>query len=238
MMKNLNKNVRKGLHMNNSVLILGESGTGKSSSLRTLNPEETFIINVINKPLPFRGSKFKYKRFSSETNEGNYYASDSPVIIRKLIQYVNDNMPHIKNVVLDDFGYTISNTFMRRATQKGYEKFSEIGADTFFILDILTDLRDDLFAFVMMHTDIDINGKYKPRTIGKMIDQYICIEGKFTVCLHALVNDGQYQFLTNNDGQHMAKSPLGMFEQLFIDNDLQYVINNINNYNNDDGAIE
>lgn len=220
--------------MTNSVLILGESGSGKSTSLCTLNHEETFIINVLNKPLPFRGGKLKYKHFSSETNEGNYYASDNSTTIRKLIQYINDNMPHIKNLVLDDFGYTISNAFMRRATQKGYDKFSDIGADTFQVLDPLSNLRESLYCFVMMHTDIDMNGKYKPRTIGKMIDQYICIEGKFTTVLHALVNDGKYQFLTNNDGQHMAKSPLGMFDNLFIDNDLQYVIQKINEYNNDD----
>lgn len=217
--------------MSNNVLILGESGTGKSTSLRELNPAETFIINVVNKPLPFRGSKLKYTRFSSETNAGNSYATDSPVTIRKLIGYINNNMPHIKTLIIDDFGYTISNAFMRKATQKGYEKFSELGADTFQILDCIADLREDLCAVVIMHTDIDTNGKYKPRTIGKMIDQYICIEGKFTIVLHALVNDGNYQFLTNNDGQHMAKSPLGMFSEQYIDNDLNYVLQQITDYN-------
>ena len=217
--------------MSNAVLILGESGSGKSSSLRTLDPKETFIINVVNKPLPFRGAVAKYKKFSSETNEGNYYATDNSAKIKKLIQYINEKMFHVKHLVLDDFGYSISNAFMRRATQKGYDRFSEIASDTFFVLDCLTELRDDLSCFVMMHTEIDVNGKYKPKTIGRMIDQYICIEGKFTVVLHALICDGKYQFLTNNDGQHMAKSPMGMFEQPQIDNDLQYVINKINDYN-------
>ncbi len=220
--------------MSGSVLILGDSGTGKSTSIRSLDPDETFIINVINKPLPFRGALSKYHKLSSDGLTGNYYATDDITTIKRIINLVNKKRLDIKTLVVDDFGYTISNSFMRKASQRGYDKFVEIGKDMFDVLDIITNLRDDLCCFVMMHVENDANGKSKPKTVGKMIDQYICIEGKFTNCFHTIVNDGQYQFITNNDGQHMAKSPLGMFDSLYIDNDLQAVRDKMSAYFNED----
>lgn len=215
--------------MSNAVLILGESGSGKSTSLRNLDPSETFILNVIGKPLPFRGAKTKYTKLSPDGVEGNYYANDDPSAIKRVINLINNKRNDIKVLVLDDFGYTITNSFMRKSHQKGYEKYNVIGNETFEILESISVLREDLFCFVMMHTDIDQNGKYKPRTVGRMIDQYICIEGKFTNVLHALITENSYKFLTNNDGQHMAKTPMAMFEQL-IDNDLQFVIEQMKSY--------
>ena len=123
---------------------------------------------------------------------------------------------------------------MRKASVKGYEKYNELGAATFHILDKINVLRDDLFCFIMMHTEIDSHGRYKPRTVGKMIDQYICIEGKFSYVLHALVSEGNYRFLTNNDNCHMSKTPMGMFTEQLIDNDLLLVANTILNYDNED----
>lgn len=224
--------------MSNLALILGESGTGKSTSIRTLNPEETFIVNVIGKPLPFRGGVSKYKKLSADGLTGNYYATDDTTTIKRVINLIDKRRPDIKTLVIDDFGYTISNSFMRKSNQKGYDKFIEIGKDVFDILDIITNLRDDLFCFVMMHVEMDINGKSKPKTVGKMIDQYICIEGKFTTCLHTIVSDGNYQFLTNNDNQHMAKTALGMFDSLYIENNLQFVRDKMQEYFNEDNQEE
>lgn len=224
--------------MSNAVLILGESGTGKSTSIRTLNPEETFIINVIGKPLPFRGASSKYKKLSADGLTGNYYATDDTTTIKRVINFIDKKRPDIKTLVIDDFGYTISNSFMRKSNQKGYDKFIEIGKDVFDILDIITNLRDNLFCFVMMHVETDANGKSKPKTVGKMIDQYICIEGKFTTCLHTVVSDGNYQFLTNNDNQHMAKTALGMFDSLYIENNLQFVRDKMHEYFNEENYEE
>lgn len=220
--------------MSNAVLILGESGTGKSTAIRTLNPEETFIINVIGKPLPFRGAKSKYQSLSSDGLTGNYYASDDTATIKRIINLIQNKRKDIKVLVLDDFGYTITNSFMRKANQRGYDRFIEIAKDMFDVLDIVSNLRDDLYCFVMMHTEIDSQGCSKPRTVGKMIDQYICIEGKFTTVLHATVSDGNYTFATNYDGKNMAKSPLGLFDSHFIDNDLQYVKEQMHNYFNEE----
>lgn len=209
--------------MSNAILILGESGTGKSTSIRTLNPEETFIVNVIGKPLPFRGAKSKYKDLSADGLSGNYYATDDTNAIKRVINLIQSKRPDIKTLVIDDFGYTITNNFMRKATQRGYDKFVELAKDMFDILDVVSNLRDDLHCFIMMHVETDAQGRSKPRTVGKMIDQYVCIEGKFTTVLHSMVNDGVYGFITNFDGCHMAKSPLGLFESQLIENDLQFV---------------
>lgn len=220
--------------MSNTTLIIGESGTGKSTSLRNLDPEETFIINILDKPLPFRGYKAKYKAISKDNPEGNYYATDDFGMVIRAVRSINDKRPEIKVLIIDDFGYTITNSFMRKANQTGFQKFNDLGKDTFELLEAIKILRDDLYCFVMMHTEIDMNGRYKPKTVGKMIDQHICIEGKFTYVFHALVIDSQYKFLTNNDGIHMAKTPYGMFAEKFIDNDLSYVLEKIKEYSQEE----
>ncbi len=219
--------------MSQSVLILGESGCGKSTAVRTLPPEKTLIINVIGKSLPFPGYKAKYKKLSPDGSEGNYYVSDDPSAILRVIKLVNDTRLDIRYLVIDDFGYTLTNSFMRRASEVGYKKFTDIGVAAFRVFDSLSSLRDDLFCFVMMHTEIDANGKYKPRTIGRMIDQYVVIEGKFSCVYHALIIEGKHKFLTNNDGVHMARSSMGMHEEMLIENDLLAIANRINEYENE-----
>lgn len=220
--------------MSNAILILGESGSGKSTSLRNLDPKETMIINVIGKPLPFRGAKSKYTSLSPDGSTGNYYATDDTNSIKRVIKLIDTKRLDIKNLVIDDFGYTITNSFMRKANQRGYDRFIEIAKDMFDILDIISSLRDDLYCFVMMHTETDNQGRSKPKTVGRMIDQYICIEGKFTTVLNATVSDGKYLFATNYDGQNMAKSPLGLFETFYIDNDLQVVRDKMQDYFNEE----
>ena len=223
--------------MSNSILILGESGTGKSTSIRHLDPTSTFILNVIGKPLPFRGATKNYTKLSKDGREGNYYCSDNRDAIMRVINLVNDKRLDINCLIIDDFGYTITNSFMRKASQKGYDKYNEIGSDAFYMLDLVANLREDLYCVVMMHSEIDTHGKYKPKTIGKMIDQYVCIEGKFTHVFHSLITDSGYKFTTNNDGQHMSKTPLGMFPDLLIDNDLKSIIETMNNYYNNEELI-
>jgi len=224
--------------MSTAALILGESGTGKSTSIRNLDPSETFIVNVIGKPLPFKGALSKYTKLSPDGLTGNYYASDDTATIKRIINLVNAKRLDIKVLVIDDFGYTITNSFMRKANQKGYDRFIDIAKDMFDILDIVSNIREDLYCFVMMHTETDMQGKHKPKTVGKMIDQYICIEGKFTNCFSSTVIDGKYKFITNADGSHMSKTPMGMFDDLYIDNDLQYVKKQMHAYFNEDGETE
>lgn len=216
--------------MSNAILILGESGTGKSTSLRNLIPEQTFIINILDKPLPFRGYKNNYIKLSPDGLTGNYYESDDHDKILRIIKLVNDKRSDIKNLIIDDFGFTLTNTYMRRSRETGFNKFVDIGRNAWDIIMSLRGQRDDLNCIMTMHTEIDQAGRYKPRTIGKMVDQYNLIEGSFTFIFHSLIIENKYKFLTNNDGQHMAKSSMGCFENLFIDNDLNEVINQINAY--------
>ena len=222
--------------MSNAVLVIGDSGTGKSTSIRNLNPQETFIINVINKNLPFRGALKNYTRLSSDGATGNLYATDDAKNIIRTLKHINEKRPEIKNVVIDDFGYLIMNDFMRKALIKGYDKFTEIAKGFADVLECIKTLRDDLFCAVTMHIETDKQGKTKPKTVGNMIDQYVCIEGNFTHVFHTIVNDGKYRFITNNDGVHMAKNPLEMFDSLYIDNDLTFIKDAIHNYYNEDIA--
>ncbi len=219
--------------MSKTILILGESGVGKSTAIRTLPADETFIINIINKALPFKGAMKKYNKLSPDGLTGNYYSADDSSAIIRAIELVNKKRPEIKYLIIDDFGFSITQSFMKKAHIKSFEKFNEIGYEAFSVLETVKRLRDDLFCFVTMHTEIDGNGRYKPRTVGKMIDQYIVIEGIFDLVLHALIVDGRHVFLTNNDNVHMAHTAIDMFPTNFIDNDMKLVVDAINDYYND-----
>lgn len=215
--------------MSNSVLILGESGTGKSSSLRNLDSQTTYVLNVLNKPLPFKKSK---KKYSPELK--NYYATDNYLKIIEVITGVNEKRPDIKTLIIDDFQYIMASEFMNRALERGFDKFSEMANHIWTIIRTLIKTRDDLYTFVLSHSDIDSQGKSKIKTIGKLLDEKITLEGMFTNVLHTQILDGKYVFLTQGDAQHLAKSPAGMFKHAVIDNDLQLVLECMYEYNNDE----
>lgn len=223
--------------MSNMSLIIGESGTGKSTSIRNLDPKETFIINIVNKPLPFRGFKNSYTLVSPDGTTGNYYASDNYSYIEMVIKKINAKRPDIKNLIIDDFQYLMSNEFMSRAMERGFDKFSEIGQHAWSIIQLLPTLRDDLDCFVLSHSEPNEHGKMKLKTIGKMIDEKVTIEGRFTVVLQTEMKDGDYQFITQGDARHIAKSPMGMFEKRNIPNDLAFVKEKMSAYYNEDIAI-
>ena len=219
--------------MSNAVLILGESGSGKSSSIRNLNHEETFILSVMNKPLPFKGYKKKYRKQKDGELLANYYYTDRADYIERSIERIAKERLDIKNIVIDDFQYLMSGEFMRRAKERGFDKFTDIGLQAWNIFKGLLTYRDDLTIFVLSHTETNNDGVSKIKTIGKMLDEKITIEGLFTIVLHTVVNDGQYKFLTNFDGARIAKSPIGMFEDRYIENDLEYVRKKIEEYENE-----
>ncbi len=216
--------------MANITLIMGESGTGKSTSIRNLVAKETFIINVLDKPLPFKGFKKNYVAATKEAPEGNYFAADNHAHILKIIKHINETRPDIKNVIIDDFQYIMANEYMRRATENGFSKFTEIGQNAWRIASESQKCRDDLYFFILSHTELDNAGRYKCKTIGKMLDEKITLEGMFTCVFHSIVRDGKYKFLTQNDGSHIAKSPLEMFEDQAIDNDLLSIKNKMIEY--------
>lgn len=216
-----------------SVLVIGESGTGKSTAIRTLPPSETFVISVVGKSLPFRGASKLYKRLSEDGATGNFYASDKLDVIRRVVKLVNNKRHDIKYLVIDDAGYTLMNDYIRRGLEKGFDKYSALAKDFGELIQSLQILRDDLFCFITMHVETK-DDKTKPKTVGKAIDNYVCIEGNFTTVLHSIIYDGQYKLITQNDGYHMAKSPMGLFADKLIDNDFLFVANAIDSYLNDD----
>lgn len=207
--------------MSASILIIGESGTGKSTSIRTLNHKETAIINVLDKPLPFKGYRSMYGR--SEDGKHNYLATDNSAKICQSMELISNNRPDIKNIVIDDFQYIMANEFMRKSEEKGYNKFTEIARNAWNVLKKASELRSDIVCFILSHSSCDDLGKVKAKTIGKLLDEKISIEGMFTLVLHSVIRDGSYKFLTNTEGGLLAKSPMEMFDKILIDNDLNFV---------------
>ena len=228
--------------MAQTVLVIADSGTGKSTSIRTLNPKETFIINIANKPLPFKGWKKRYVPCNKENPEGNIISTSSSSGILKAMKHVNDKMTHIKNLIIDDWQYMSSFEYFDRANEKGYDKFTQIAASLAAVAKTPKDLRDDLTVIFLTHseesTDINGNRKVKAKTIGKMIDNTLTLEGLFSIVLFGVVrknddNTFTYGFETQNNGENTCKSPMGMFEEAFIPNDLKYVTDCIYSYEND-----
>lgn len=224
-----------------TIAIVGESGTGKSTSLRNLNPEETFIISTTGKPLPFRGYKKKYIpiKIEGKTVTGNYCVSSKWDQILKILQIVDKMMPHIKQVIVDDFQYVLSYEFVDRATEVGYTKFSELAQHAMEILRYAEKMREDCKMIFLTHSENvgDImNPKYVIKTVGKLLSEKVTLEGLFTYIFFTKVTEGddgkmQYKLITNSDGTCVAKTSLGMFDELEIDNDLAEIIKVIDAYN-------
>jgi len=227
--------------MAQSVLIIADSGSGKSTSMRTLDPQNTVIINIANKPLPFKGWKSKYTPMNKDNPKGNLVSVSSAAGVAKAMKHVNDNMPHITTLVVDDWQYMSSFEYFDRAQEKGYDKFTSIAANLAHVAKLPKDMRSDLTIFFLTHSEesTDINGhkRVKAKTVGKMIDNALTLEGLFSIVLFGKVrkdDDGvlEYGFETQNNGENTCKSPMGMFEEPFIPNDLAYVLDCINKYDN------
>lgn len=222
-----------------TILIIGESGRGKTTSLRNLQSSETFIISTTSKPLPWRGWKKNYTKFDPKSNpNGNWYQCSKATTLVNIIKYISAKCPDIKNIVIDDVQYAMAFEFMDRRKEKGFEKFNDIGGDFTDLLRIADDVRDDLKLIFTGHSENvgdNINEYWTLKTIGKMVKEKITPEGLFTYVFHAIVEEGddgmEYKFLTNTDGSHVAKTPMGMFKDLKINNDLNEIIKTIDAYN-------
>jgi hypothetical protein len=227
--------------MAKGVLIIAESGTGKSTSIEYLDPKETFIINVANKPLPFRGWKAKYKLWSKDNLTGNMYDKAEPSNIEACIKYVSEKRPEIKVIVIDDFQYMSSFEFFDKASEKGYEKFTQIGAHLARIARMPKDMREDLLIFFLTHaeeaTDLEGRRRYKAKTIGRMVDEKLTLEGLFSIVLFGKTKKNKegvirYVFETQTNGENTCKSPRDMFETFEIENNLELVKKAILDYEN------
>lgn len=196
------------------VLILGQSGTGKSYSMKNFREDEICLISVQKALLPFR------KKFEETVVTDSY--SEITSTMRATSKKV---------IVIDDTQYLMCNEFMRRATEKGYDKFTEIAQNFWsLIVQEVNSLPADTIVYLLCHTSTDENGVEKMKTIGKLVDEKITPEGLFTIVLKTVVSDSNYAFVTQNNGKDTVKSPEGMFTTYAINNDLKYVDEKIRNY--------
>ena len=195
------------------VLILGESGSGKSASMRNFKPGEIGIINVSSKPLPFRNNL-------KTVNTDNYEDVVKTIIAAKA-----------KALVIDDAQYLMANEFMRTAKVTGYQKFTDLALNFWKLIQVvINNLPPDKIVYFLAHVERDANGNEKMKTIGKLLDEKITIEGLFTIVLKTVVQDRHYQFATQTNGQDTVKTPMGMFDDLLIENDLKMVDSTIREY--------
>lgn len=208
--------------MAEKILIMGESGTGKSSSLRNCDPAITAIVNPVGKPLPFRG---KFEMLNGVTDSA------------KIVRFMKDMIVAGKKIiVVDDFQYILSIPYMNRIKEAGWDKWNDFGSNYFEIIDICAALPSDVTVYFLTHTETLENGITTIKLIGKLLREKITIEGLFTIVLRTQVMDGKYYFLTQNSGKDTVKSPIGMFNTYAIDNDLKYVDEKIRNYYQIDGC--
>ncbi len=200
------------------VLIMGESGTGKSTSMRNCDPVTTAVVNPVGKPLPFKGSG-KFEMLNSETES------------RKICKFMKEQAAAGKKlIVVDDFQYILSVPYMNRIKENGWDKWNDFGANYFEIIEVCKELPQDVVVVYMTHTETLESGVTTIKLIGKLLREKITIEGLFTVVLRTGVNEGKYYFYTQNSGKDTVKSPLGMFPAYAIDNDLNYVVDKIRNF--------
>lgn len=202
------------------VLILGESGSGKSASLRNFEPNEVTVLNVANKLLPFR------KKLDVVKNAG--YGAIGKTLARQ----------EKKIYVIDDSQYLLAFEMFDRAKETGYGKFTDIAVRFRNMLDfIINKMPDDVIVYLLHHTETTATGKIKAKTVGKMLDDQLTVEGLFSIVLYCRTDGDRHVFETRSDGYTTAKSPMGMFEKE-IDNDLKMVDQTIREYYREEGNAE
>ena len=200
------------------VLVYGKSGSGKSRSLKFFGPEEILLINIEGKELPFRSS-FKY-----------ICRTDSLDTIITQIQ----KMP-CKIAVIDDAGYLMTHHFMNNHRNKkgnaSFDMYDDIADTMYFLVQrIKKEVPDDVIVYVMLHEDTNDAGDTKIRTIGRLIDNKVCLEGMVTVCIRCMSDNGKHFFRTQTDGFDITKTPEDMFEEVEIDNNLKLVDDTIRSF--------
>lgn len=200
------------------VLVIGKSGSGKSASMKHCIGKDFNLVRVLNKPLPFKGKI-------------NGWVTDDYQIVYKALK----SAP-AKSIVIDDAGYLITNYFMKNHSTKGkgndvFGLYNTLGDNFWNLIQfIVNDMPADKIVYIIMHEDTDDYGNVKAKTIGKLLDEKICLEGMFTIVLRSVNNLTEHKFITQSDGGAISKSPEEMFEDIEIPNDLLYVDNRIRKY--------
>lgn len=227
--------------MSNLICLAGQSNTGKSTSLRTLDPKSTFIISCTNKQLQIPGFRKKYTKVEIKDKKliGNWYVSNNYAQIGKVLSAISTTRPEIKVVVLDDINYLLSNETFENALDKGYTKFSVMAKNYYDLLANCQLLRDDLTVVVITHTEnygTDMDPQYRMWTTGKMLTQQINLDGMFSYIIYSdrYIDDTDdevhYRFKTRTDGNDTCRSVAGCFTEKYIEPDMKAVIDKINEF--------
>jgi hypothetical protein len=209
-------------------MILGQSGTGKTTSLRNLNPADVLLIQAVKKPLPFRAKN--WVPCTKGNPAGSILVTDNAQTIVGVMQRT-----HKPIIVIDDFQYILANEFMRRVLDNetgnaAFAKYNEIARNAWDILMTAGRLADETRVYILAHTQEDDNGRIKAKTIGKLLDEKITLECLLTIVMRTAVINGQYLFSTQNSGSDTVKTPLDMFTDEHIPNDLAVIDNTITDY--------
>lgn len=209
-------------------MVLGESGTGKTTSLRNFNPADVVLIQPVRKPLPFRN---QWKKWDSKDKVGSIVHTDSSDTITRAIQDFPAKYGK-KVIIVDDFQYVMANEFMRRSGETGFTKFTEIAKHAWEAILSAQNAPDDVRVYFLSHVQTDDYGQTKAKTIGKLLDEKITLEGLFTIVLRTQKGDGAeaYSFRTRNSGSDTVKTPIGLFDSELISNDLHAVDAAIQDY--------
>lgn len=225
--------------MADKLLVLGESGSGKTYSMRNLDPSKTFYICPDEKELPFKGGESKYVRVydgkNTDWTQSNRMETTNFNDVYKMLQAISskDMFSNYKYVVIDTFTNMLVDDFMSRAKEKNWEKFTDFASNAYSLVELLRKLRNDLTVILFAHSEYqDRNGQnFSDLFIpGGKLTRKSKLESKFTVVLESHIEypdsgeEPQYYFRTNNYGDGIAKSPVDMFESYLIPNDLSYVL--------------
>lgn len=194
------------------VLLIGKSGSGKSASLRNFKKDEIAIANVLGKPLPFKSDLDAPK-------------VDDYNVILKAIEKTDK-----KVIVIDDANYLITNEFMNKSSVKGFDKYNEMGNNFFNLINGIKNVDGGKTVYLIMHEDTDDEGNVKPKTIGKLLDDKVNIQGMFTICIRSMFDNGNYIFRLKTNGQDCVKTPIGLFDEEQMENDLKVVDEKIREY--------
>lgn len=208
------------------VMVLGDSGSGKTRSLKNLNPDETIVIQPIRKPLPFRSAE--WKSFDKEAKKGSVIVSDQYAAINWCI--ANAESMGKTTIIIDDAQYIMANESLRRSSEKGFDKFTEMAKGYVDMVMFAANHPSNVMVYFMTHTQTNEFGEVKAKTVGKMIDQQIVLEGLFSIVLRCLAKDGRHFFTTKTNGSDCVKTPEEMFESSEIENDLSLVNKSIKDY--------
>jgi hypothetical protein len=193
--------------------------------MRNLDSSKTVVIQATNKPLPFRND---FRKYNKDDESGTVTVTDQSNSIIGAMNYFSSK--GCKTIIIDDFQYVMANEFMRRSQEVGFTKFTEIARHAWEIITAAQGLPDDVKVYFLSHTQSDDQGLIKAKTIGKLLDEKITVEGLFIMVLRTNVEDGKYRFSTQNNGSDTVKSPMGLFDDQYIENDLNLVNTKINEY--------